>query len=86
MQNVDILVNLINAVKNHPKLFTNLAQNEDECKEWNAAAEECGMTVIEAQDQWNLLLIEYVEYLRNNQDFSLARHMDFLQPYFFSIK
>ncbi|KAM7347686.1 uncharacterized protein ACRADG_007200 [Cochliomyia hominivorax] len=87
MQNIEILINLIEAVKNHPNLFKNSAPNceQDEIKEWSAVAEECKLTISEAQNQWNQLLIEYVEYLRNHQDFNLAQNMDFLQPYFFTI-
>ncbi|KAI8125583.1 hypothetical protein FF38_05316 [Lucilia cuprina] len=86
MQNLEGFINLIETVKKYPKLFTNTPQNDqDELQEWTAVANECKITISEAQDQWNLLLMEYVEYLRNNQDFSLAQHMDFLQPYFFSI-
>lgn len=88
MQDMNVLVNLIKAVKNHPNLFTNSASNveHDDFREWTAVAEECKITISEAQEQWNLLLLEYVEYLRNNRDFNLAQHMDFLQPYFFTIK
>lgn len=88
MQNIDVLINLIKAVKNHPKLFMNASQNDDQDDntEWGAVANECKMTIAEAQEQWNILLLEYVEYLRNNQDFDLAQHMHFLQPYFFTIK
>ncbi|XP_037828121.1 uncharacterized protein LOC119616046 [Lucilia sericata] len=86
MQNLEVLINLIETVKNHPKLFTNTPQNDrEELQEWTDVANVCKITISEAQDQWNLLLMEYVEYLRNNQDFNLAQHMDFLQPYFFTI-
>lgn len=81
------ILNLISSVKNHSKLYTTLRQSEEvDVKEWTAVAQECGISITEAQDQWNVLMNEYMEYLKNNQDFGLAQHMDFLQPHFFAIK
>lgn len=81
------LIALIKSVKNHPKLFQNTVNNDDQddTAEWAAVAEECKITMSNAQEQWNQLLIEYVDYLRSNQNFPLAKYMDFLQPYFFTI-
>ena len=80
------LICLIESVKNHPKLFQNTVSTDDQdIEEWTAVAAECNMTISNAQQQWNQLLIEYVDYLRSNQSFPLAKQMDFLQPYFFTI-
>ncbi|XP_013111023.2 uncharacterized protein LOC106089647 [Stomoxys calcitrans] len=87
------LVKLIEAVKKHKNIYKNLSDTgARSCtKDWQIVAKDlqnamnCDVTAAEAQDQWNGVLLAYYEYLRGNQDFALAKHMDFLQPYLFTM-
>lgn len=80
------LVQLIESVKKQANIYKNLHDDDEEyLKEWQKVAEECQTTSDEAQDQWNMLLLEYMEYLRGNNEFAMSKHMDFIQPHLFTI-
>lgn len=82
------LIKLIEAVRNQSNIYKNLHVDDEEyAREWQKVAKEvgCEISAEAAQDQWNSILIDYMEYLRGNQDFELAKHMDFLQPYLFTM-
>ncbi|XP_075155345.1 uncharacterized protein LOC142228730 [Haematobia irritans] len=89
-------VKLIEAVKKHPNIYKNIGDGRNECsKEWQMVVKDLQkainreVQVEEIQDQWNGMCSAYVEYLRGNQDIShdswIPKHMDFLQPYLFSM-
>uniref|UniRef100_A0A1I8N6W3 MADF domain-containing protein n=1 Tax=Musca domestica TaxID=7370 RepID=A0A1I8N6W3_MUSDO len=80
------LVELIEAVKKEPNIYKNLHEDDDEFQsEWQSIANKFCVSIDEVQRNWNRILYEYMEYLKGNDDFELAKYMDFLQPYMFTM-